>query len=188
MKLLPKCSSGWSARESAIVFTNTRSQCELWFQSICGARPDWFEHTAIHHGSLDVKQRRAVEDGLRSGRFRIVVSTSSLDLGVDFSPVDVVMQIGSPKGVARLLQRAGRSGHSPGRVSRIVCVPTNALELVEVSAARDAMRAMAIESRDPVDRPLDLLVQHLVTLALGGGFTRERRARASCAPRAPTRR
>lgn len=172
-KLLPQVLERLERAESAIVFTNTRSQCELWFQSICTARPEWFEHTAIHHGSLDVKQRRAVEDGLRSGRFRIVVSTSSLDLGVDFSPVDLVMQVGSPKGVARLLQRAGRSGHSPGRVSRIVCVPTNALELVEVSAARDAMRAMQIESRDPLDRPLDLLVQHLVTLALGGGFTRE---------------
>ncbi len=171
VKLLPQVLERLERSESAIVFTNTRSQCELWFQSICTARLDWFEFTALHHGSLDVKQRRSVEDGLRSGRFRIVVSTSSLDLGVDFSPVDVVMQIGSPKGVARLLQRAGRSGHSPGRVSRIVCVPTNALELIEVSAARDAMRAMAIESRDPVDRPLDLLVQHLVTLALGGGFT-----------------
>lgn len=171
VKLLPQVLERLERAESAIVFTNTRSQCELWFQSICTARPDWFEFTALHHGSLDVKQRRSVEDGLRSGRFRIVVSTSSLDLGVDFSPVDVVMQIGSPKGVARLLQRAGRSGHSPGRVSRIVCVPTNALELIEVSAARDAMRAMAIESRDPVDRPLDLLVQHLVSLALGGGFT-----------------
>ncbi len=173
VKLLPQVIARLEGAGSAIVFTNTRSQCELWFQSICTARPDWFEHTAIHHGSLDVKVRRSVEDGLRSGRFRIVVSTSSLDLGVDFSPVDLVMQVGSPKGVARLLQRAGRSGHSPGRVSRIVCVPTNALELVEVSAARDAMRAMAIESRDPLDRPLDLLVQHLVTLALGGGFTRE---------------
>jgi ATP-dependent helicase Lhr and Lhr-like helicase len=173
VKMLPQVLERLANATSAIVFTNTRSQCELWFQSICAARPDWFEFTAIHHGSLDVQERRAVEDGLRSGRFRIVVATSSLDLGVDFAPVDLVMQVGSPKGVARLLQRAGRSGHSPGRTSRIVCVPTHALELVEVSAARDAMRANAIEARDPVDRPLDLLVQHLVTLALGGGFTRE---------------
>ena len=173
VRLLPQVLDRLEHAGSAIVFTNTRSQCELWFQSIVAARPTWFEFTAIHHGSLDVKERRAVEDGLRTGRFRIVVATSSLDLGVDFSPVDLVLQIGSPKGVARLLQRAGRSGHSPGRASRIVCVPTHALELVEVSAARDAMRANAIESRDPVDRPLDLLVQHLVTLALGGGFTRE---------------
>ena len=172
-KLLPEVMRRLAGAQSAIVFTNTRSQCEIWFQSIIAAEPSWFEFSAIHHGSLSRKQRETVEDGLKSGRFRVVVATSSLDLGVDFTPVDVVMQIGSPKGVARLLQRAGRSGHSPGRVSQVVCVPTHALELVEVAAARDAIRAGAIESRDPIDRPLDLLVQHLVTLALGGGFTRD---------------
>ena len=171
-KLLPEVMRRLAAAESAIVFTNTRSQCEIWFQSIIAANPSWFEFTAIHHGSLSRAQREDVEDGLRSGRYRVVVATSSLDLGVDFAPVDLVMQVGSPKGVARLLQRAGRSGHNPGRVSRIVCVPTHAFELVEVAAARAAIEAGAIESRDPLDRPLDLLAQHLVTLALGGGFTR----------------
>jgi len=172
-KLLPEVMQRLSQSQSAIVFTNTRSQCEIWFQSIIAADPSWFEFTAIHHGSLSRTQRSDVEDGLKSGRYRVVISTSSLDLGVDFTPVDMVMQVGSPKGVARLLQRAGRSGHSPGRVSRIVCVPTHAFELVEVAAARDAIHANAIESRDPLDRPLDLLAQHLVTLALGGGFTRD---------------
>ena len=172
-KLLPQVMERLRKSESAIVFTNTRSQCEIWFQSIIAADPTWFEFTAIHHGSLDRKQRQDVEDGLKTGRYRVVVATSSLDLGVDFAPVDLVMQIGSPKGVARLLQRAGRSGHSPGRTSRIVCVPTHAFELVEVAAARDAIAAGRIESRDPVDRPLDLLTQHLVTLAVGGGFTRD---------------
>ena len=172
-RLLPEVMARLEAAESAIVFTNTRSQCEIWFQSIITANPMWFEFTAIHHGSLSRKQREDVEDGLKTGRYRVVVATSSLDLGVDFTPVDLVLQIGSPKGIARLMQRAGRSGHSPGRVSTVVCVPTHALELVEVSAARDAMRAGAIESRDPLDRPLDLLAQHLVTLALGGGFTRD---------------
>ncbi len=172
-RLLPEVMHRLENAQSAIVFTNTRSQCEIWFQSIIAADPSWFEFTAIHHGSLSRTQRETVEDGLKSGRFRVVVATSSLDLGVDFTPVDVVMQIGSPKGVARLLQRAGRSGHSPGRVSRVVCVPTHALELVEVAAARDAIKAGRIESRDPIDRPLDLLAQHLVTLALGGGFTRD---------------
>ncbi len=171
-RLLPEVLARLEAAESAIVFTNTRSQCEIWFQSIIAANPDWFIFTAIHHGSLSRKQREDVEDGLKGGRYRVVVATSSLDLGVDFAPVDLVMQIGSPKGVARLLQRAGRSGHSPGRISRIVCVPTHAFELVEVAAARDAITAGCIESRDPLDRPLDLLAQHLVTLALGGGFTR----------------
>jgi ATP-dependent helicase Lhr and Lhr-like helicase len=171
-KLLPQVIQRLESAQSAIVFTNTRSQCEIWFQSIIAARPEWFETVALHHGSLDAAERQQVEDGLKSGRFRTVVATSSLDLGVDFAPVDVVMQIGSPKGVARLLQRAGRSGHSPGRVSTIVCVPTHAFELIEVAAARDAIRAGSIESRDPVDRPLDLLAQHLVTRAIGGGFTR----------------
>jgi len=171
-KLLPQVMERLRSAQSAIVFTNTRSQCEIWFQSIIAADPSWFEFTAIHHGSLSRRQRDDVEDGLKTGRYRVVVATSSLDLGVDFSPVDVVMQIGSPKGVARLMQRAGRSGHAPGRVSRIVCVPTHAFELVEVAAARDAMQAGSIECRDPLDRPLDLLAQHLVTLALGGGFTR----------------
>jgi len=171
-KLLPEVIRRLENAESAIVFTNTRSQCEIWFQSLIAANPDWFIFTAIHHGSLSRAQREDVEDGLKTGRYRIVVATSSLDLGVDFAPVDVVMQIGSPKGVARLLQRAGSSGHSPGRVSRIVCVPTHAFELVEVAAARAAIEAGAIESREPLDRPLDLLAQHLVTLALGGGFTR----------------
>ena len=172
-KLLPQVLDRIAASNSAIIFTNTRSQCEIWYQSIVAARPEWFESIAIHHGSLDKGQRQAVEDGLKTGRFRAVVATSSLDLGVDFAPVDLVMQIGSPKGVARLLQRAGRSGHSPGRVSQIVCVPTHAFELVEVAAARDAIRDGKIESRDPVDRPLDLLAQHLVTRAIGGGFTRD---------------
>ena len=171
-RLLPQVMQRLREAESAIVFTNTRSQCEIWFQSIITADPSWFEFTAIHHGSLDRKRRQDVEDGLKTGRYRVVVATSSLDLGVDFAPVDLVMQIGSPKGVARLLQRAGRSGHSPGRVSRIVCVPTHAFELVEVAAARDAIAKGRVESRDPIDRPLDLLTQHLVTLAVGGGFTR----------------
>lgn len=172
-KLLPEVMRRLSQAQSAIVFTNTRSQCELWFQSIIAADPDWFAFTAIHHGSLSRRQREDVEDGLKTGRYRVVVATSSLDLGVDFAPVDVVMQVGSPKGVARLLQRAGRSGHSPGRPSRIVCVPTHAFELIEVAAARDAIAAGSIEAREPLDRPLDLLAQHLVTLALGGGFARD---------------
>jgi len=172
-KLLPEVMQRLEAASSAIVFTNTRSQCEIWFQSLIAANPDWFAFTALHHGSLSRAQREDVEDGLRTGRYKVVVATSSLDLGVDFAPVDLVLQIGSPKGVARLLQRAGRSGHGPGRVSRIVCVPTHAFELVEVAAARAAIAAGAIERREPLDRPLDLLAQHLVTLALGGGFTRE---------------
>ena len=104
------------------------------------------------------------------GGLRCVVCTSSLDLGVDFSPVDQVIQVGSPKGVARLIQRAGRSGHQPGVASRVIGVPTNALELIEFAAARDAIARGEIERRAPVAKPLDVLSQHLVTAAMGGGF------------------
>jgi ATP-dependent Lhr-like helicase len=134
------------------------------------ARPDWAGLIALHHGSLSRKTREWVEDGLRNGRLRCVIATSSLDLGVDFSPVDRVLQVGSPKGIARLLQRAGRSGHRPGATSRVTCVPTNVLELIDVAAARDGVHAGSVESRLAVERPLDLLVQHVVTVALGGGF------------------
>lgn len=168
--MLPQVVRAVEEGKSAIVFTNTRSQTEIWYQALLDARPDWAGTIALHHGSLDRKTRDWVEDGLRDGRLRCVVATSSLDLGVDFSPVDRVLQIGSPKGIARLLQRAGRSGHRPGVTSRVTCVPTHALELVEVAAARDGIEAGAIESRLPVERPLDVLVQHLVTAALGGGF------------------
>ena len=169
-QMLPEVIEAIEEGESAIVFTNTRSQTEIWYQAILGARPEWAGTIALHHGSLDRKKREWVEEGLRSGRLRCVVATSSLDLGVDFSPVDRVLQVGSPKGIARLLQRAGRSGHRPGATSRVTCVPTNALELIEVAAARDGIAAGAIEARLPVTRPLDVLAQHVVTVALGGGF------------------
>ena len=158
---------------STLVFTNTRSQAEIWYQALLEARPDWAGLVALHHGSLDSDSRRWVEQGLKEGRLKAVVATSSLDLGVDFSPVERVLQIGSPKGVARLLQRAGRSGHAPGQVSRVTCVPSHALEFVEAAAARRAADARRIESRRPVDKPLDLLTQHLVTIAVGDGFVEE---------------
>ena len=171
--MLPQVVDAIEEGRSAIVFTNTRSQTEIWYQALLAARPDWAGIIALHHGSLDRKKRDWVERGLRDGRLRCVVATSSLDLGVDFTPVDRVLQIGSPKSVARLLQRAGRSGHQPGETSRVTCVPTNVLELVEVAAARDGIRSGRIESRLPVERPLDVLVQHVVTVALGGGFREE---------------
>ena len=155
---------------TTLVFTNTRSQAELWYQALLAHRPEWAGMIALHHGSLDLDVRRWVEHGLKSGSLRAVVCTSSLDLGVDFSPVDRIIQVGSPKGVARLLQRAGRSGHRPGAVSRVTCVPTHALELVEAAAARSAAEARRIESRRPVAAPLDVLIQHVVTVAVGGGF------------------
>lgn len=155
---------------TALVFTNTRSQAEIWYQLLLQHRPEWAGQVALHHGSLDKAVREWVEAGLKDGQLKAVVATSSLDLGVDFLPVERVLQIGSAKGVARLLQRAGRSGHAPGRPSRITLVPTNTLELIEAAAVREAAQAGRIEPRHSPYQPLDVLVQHLVTVALGGGF------------------
>lgn len=156
---------------TTLVFVNVRSQAEVWYQLLLQERPEWAGLVALHHGSLDKEVREWVEAGLKAGQLKAVVATSSLDLGVDFLPVERVLQIGSAKGVARLLQRAGRSGHAPGRPSRITLVPTNTLELVEAVAARRAALAGQIEKRATPAKPLDVLVQHLVTIALGGGFT-----------------
>lgn len=158
------------AAGTSLVFTNTRSQAEIWYQALLDARPDFAGQLALHHGSLDKSVREWVEQGLKGGLLKAVVCTSSLDLGVDFLPVERVLQIGSPKGVARLLQRAGRSGHAPGRPSRITVVPTHALELIEAAAARQAAEQRQIEQRHSPVQPLDVLVQHLVTIAVGGGF------------------
>ncbi|MGE0497236.1 MAG: ligase-associated DNA damage response DEXH box helicase [Ramlibacter sp.] len=155
---------------TTLVFTNVRSQAEIWYQLLLERRPEWAGQIALHHGSLDRSVREWVEQGLKAGTLRAVVATSSLDLGVDFLPVERVLQIGSAKGVARLLQRAGRSGHAPGRASRVTLVPTHTMELVEAAAARRAAQAGQIEKRESPDKPLDVLVQHLVTVALGGGF------------------
>jgi len=155
---------------STLVFCNTRSHTEHWFKNLLARRPEWLGEIAIHHGSLDRKIRNEVEGLLREGKLRAVVCTSSLDLGVDFAAVDRVIQIGSPKGIGRLMQRAGRSGHRPGEPSIALCVPTHAFELVEFSAARQGIELKAIESRPPLGKSLDVLVQHIVTIAAGGGF------------------
>ncbi|MDO9359691.1 MAG: ligase-associated DNA damage response DEXH box helicase [Polaromonas sp.] len=170
LTMLPQVIDEIAGSSTTLVFTNTRSQSEIWYQALLEARPDWAGLIALHHGSLDRGVREWVELGLKKGELRAVVCTSSLDLGVDFLPVERVLQIGSPKGVARLLQRAGRSGHAPGRPSRITLVPTHSIEMVEGAAARAAVASGHIEERSSPDQPLDVLVQHLVTVALGGGF------------------
>ncbi len=172
-RMVPQVSKEIEQVKSALVFANTRSQTEIWYQRLLQHRPDWAGQIAVHHGSLDASVREWVEKELRSGRLRAVICTSSLDLGVDFSAVDLVMQIGSPKGSARLLQRAGRSGHQPGAESRLVFIPTNALELVELAAAKAAIKQGKMEARPLLSKPLDVLVQHVVTIAIGGGFTSE---------------
>ena len=170
LSMLPQVIDEIAGSTTTLVFTNTRSQAEIWYQALLQARPDWAGVIALHHGSLDRSVREWVEVGLKNGELRAVVCTSSLDLGVDFLPVERVLQIGSPKGVARLLQRAGRSGHAPGRPSRITLVPTHSIEMVEGAAARAAIAAGQIEGRSTPEQSLDVLVQHLVTVALGGGF------------------
>ncbi len=171
LKMLPQVVAEVEASSSCLVFTNTRAQSEIWYQALLDARPDWAGVIALHHGSLSRETRDWVERALKEGLLKAVVCTSSLDLGVDFLPVERVLQIGSAKGVARLMQRAGRSGHAPGRPSRVTLVPTHSLELVEAAAVQDAIALRHIEARESPHKPLDVLVQHLVSMALGGGFT-----------------
>ncbi|KAB0484996.1 ATP-dependent helicase Lhr and Lhr-like helicase [Pseudomonas reinekei] len=170
LKMLPQVVSELESSASSLVFTNTRAQSEIWYQALLEARPDWAGLIALHHSSLSRDTRDWVERALKDGQLKAVVCTSSLDLGVDFLPVERVLQIGSAKGVARLMQRAGRSGHAPGRASRVTMVPTHSLELIEAAAAQDAVAARRIEPRLSPVKPLDVLVQHLVSIALGGGF------------------
>ncbi|WP_142454817.1 ligase-associated DNA damage response DEXH box helicase [Gracilimonas mengyeensis] len=172
LKLLPKILPIIEKSRSTLIFTNTRAQSEIWFQNLLEANPDLAGTIAIHHGSLDRKVRDWVEASLHDGILKAVVCTSSLDLGVDFTPVETVIQIGSPKGVARFMQRAGRSGHQPGSTSSIYFVPTHALELVEAAALRSAIEVSEeeMESRDPILKPYDVLIQYLVTLAVSDGF------------------
>ncbi|GGZ57905.1 DNA ligase-associated DEXH box helicase [Lysobacter xinjiangensis] len=155
---------------TSLLFTNTRAFAELWHQALGAVWPEDPSTLALHHGSLDPTIRSDVEGGLRDGSVRCVIATSSLDLGVDFPAVDQVFQLGSPKGTARLLQRAGRAKHRPGESGHVVCVPTHMLELVEFAAVRDAIGAGEVEARRPPRLSLDVLAQHCVTLALGGGF------------------
>ncbi len=155
---------------TTLIFINTRGMSEIWYQKILDIAPDLAGAIALHHGSIDMELRTWVEENLHSGNLKAVVCTASLDLGVDFRPVETVIQVGSPKGVARFLQRAGRSGHSPDAVSRIYFLPTHSLELVEAAALKSAIRESVIESREPMLLCYDVLVQYLHTLAISEGF------------------
>lgn len=159
--------------KTSLIFTNTRAQTELWYQRILEVAPELAGQIALHHGSLSSEIRTWVEDALHAGKLKAVVCTSSLDLGVDFRPVEQVFQIGSPKSVARFLQRAGRSGHQPGACSHIYFVPTHALELMEAAALQQAVAENAIEARQPLLLPYDVLLQFMMTLACGDGFEPE---------------
>jgi len=156
--------------KSTLIFTNTRAMCEIWYQKILDAEPNLAGIIAMHHGSISRELRDWVENALHEEKLKAVVCTSSLDLGVDFRPVETIIQIGSPKGVSRFIQRAGRSGHQPGAVSKIYFVPTHALELVEGAALRTAIAEGVQEPRLPFIRSFDVLIQYLMTLAVSEGF------------------
>lgn len=155
---------------TTLVFTNTRGQCELWYQKLLEKAPHFAGQIAMHHGSISRELRDWVEEAIHEERLKAVVCTSSLDLGVDFRPVQTVIQIGSPKGVAKFVQRAGRSGHQPGAPSKIHFLPTHALELLEAAALRKAIEHGIVEDRIPYVRSFDVLIQYLMTLAVSGGF------------------
>lgn len=158
---------------STLIFTNTRSFAEVWYQKMLDMAPELSGLVAMHHGSIGQQLRNWVEEKLHKGKLKAVVCTSSLDLGVDFRPVETIIQVGSPKGVARFLQRAGRSGHRPGATSRIYFVPTHSLELTEAAAIREAIRTNVVEDRFPYLRSFDVLMQYLMTLAVSDGFRAE---------------
>ena len=156
--------------KTTLLFTNTRSQCEIWFQKILEKHPEYAGEMAMHHGSINKETRVWVENAIRNESLKAVVCTSSLDLGVDFAPVETVVQIGGPKGVARFLQRAGRSGHRPGKESVIHFLPTHAIELIEASALQKAVKENTVEDRLPYLNSYDVLLQYLTTLAISDGF------------------
>lgn len=156
--------------KTVLIFTNTRAQSEIWYQRLLEAMPDLAGQMAMHHGSISREVRSWVEDALYTGDIKVVVCTSSLDLGVDFRPVDTIIQIGSPKGVARFVQRAGRSGHQPGASSHIYFIPTNSLEIIEAAGIKQAIEHGVVESRLPYIRSFDVLIQYLMTLAVSDGF------------------
>ena len=155
---------------STLIFTNTRSQSEIWYHKLLESAPDLAGTLALHHSSIAKELRDWVETALHEGELQAVVCTSSLDLGVDFRPVEAVVQIGGPKGVARFKQRAGRSGHSPHATSKVYFLPTHGLELIEAAALRDSIENERIEQREPLIRSFDVLIQFLCTLAVGDGF------------------
>ena len=169
LRMYEELVAGLDPAVSTLLFTNTRNQAERWHQCLRFACPEMEGALALHHSSIDRAEREAIEAGVKAGELRWVVCTSSLDLGVDFQPVERVVQIGSAKNLARLLQRAGRSAHSPGGTSQVLFMPTNALELLEVSAMRRGLAEGLVETRRPPQLALDVLLQHLTTLACGPG-------------------
>ncbi|HEY0091728.1 MAG TPA: DEAD/DEAH box helicase, partial [Flavobacterium sp.] len=155
---------------TTLIFLNVRSACEIWFQRLLESYPEFAGEMAMHHSSISRETRQWVEQAIRDEQLKVVVCTSSLDLGVDFAPVETIIQVGGPKGVARFLQRAGRSGHQPGKESVIYFLATHAIELLEASALKKAAKDSVVEDRIPYLNSWDVLVQYLNTLAVSDGF------------------
>lgn len=166
---LPEVYEAVKAAKTAIVFVNTRAQAEIVFQELWRLNDDNLP-IGLHHGSLAVEQRRKVEAAMARGALRAVVATSSLDLGIDWAAVDLVVQIGAPKGVSRLLQRIGRANHRLDTPSRALLVPANRFEVLECKAALDGIRAMALDGDPPRPGGLDVLAQHIIGTACAGPF------------------
>lgn len=170
IKLVDKILPIINSSRTTLIFINTRGMTEMWYQALLNAAPELSGAIALHHGSIEQALRFWVEENLHTGKLKAVVCTASLDLGVDFRPVETIIQVGSPKGVARFLQRAGRSGHSPDATSKIYFLPTHSLELVEAAALKQAVEENFIESKTPLLLCFDVLIQYLCTLATGEGF------------------
>jgi ATP-dependent helicase Lhr and Lhr-like helicase len=173
IKLVDKVIPIINDSRTTLIFINTRGMSEMWYQALLNTAPELAGAIALHHGSIEQELRVWVEESLHTGKLKAVVCTSSLDLGVDFRPVETVIQVGSPKGVARFLQRAGRSGHRPDAVSKIYFLPTHSLELVEAAALKSAIEETFIENREPMLLCYDVLIQYLCTLAISDGFRPE---------------
>ena len=173
LQMLPYLISLLDPVISTMIFTNTRSQAEKWYQALCNAKPEWKDKMALHHSSIDKDERHRAENGIKDGSLSFIVCTSSLDLGVDFPNVERVVQIGSCKSIARLIQRAGRASHVPMKPCHIYMVPSHALEVAEIVAVKEALKEHVVESRTPLKMCYDVLFQHLTTLAIGGGFERQ---------------
>ncbi len=155
-----------------LVFVNTRAQAEFTFQELWRANEDHLP-IALHHGSLDVSQRRKVEAAMTRGDLRAVVCTSTLDLGVDWGDVDLVIQLGAPKGCSRLVQRIGRANHRLDEPSRALLAPNNRFEVLECTAAKEAVEAGALDGITTKLGSLDVLAQHIMGVACGEAFDQD---------------
>ncbi len=169
---IPEIYEAIGKAKMTLIFVNTRSQAEMTFQALWEANEDHLP-IALHHGSLDVGQRRKVENAMADGKLRAVVCTSTLDLGIDWGDVDLVIHLGAPKGSSRLLQRIGRSNHRLDAPSEALLVPSNRFEVLECEAALQAAKENAQDTEYPAALKLDVLAQHVLGRACAGPFDAE---------------